>query len=60
MKKLNLNSLKLNKKIISSLDGATVKGGANDSLPLTKCKLDPIDTTTTFQPIPNPDDAGPI
>ncbi|QHI35182.1 hypothetical protein IMCC3317_05280 [Kordia antarctica] len=57
---MNLTSLTLNKKVISNLQNATIIGGANKTYPLTKCKLEPIDTTTTFQPIPNPDDALPI
>ena len=59
MKKMNLNSLALNKKSISSLDYVSVKGGADLSMPLTKCKL-PLDDNHTFLPIPNPDDDGPI
>jgi hypothetical protein len=60
MKKMNLNSLELNKKNISNFNKTTINGGANDSLPLTKCKLDSIDTATLMPPIPNPDDDPPL
>jgi len=62
MKKSNLTSLKLNKKSISSLNQELLKGGLNTVGCYTKqlCPLDPIDTATTFQPIPNPDDDGPV
>ena len=59
MKESNLTSLKLNKKVISKFDNNAVKGGANESMPLTKCKL-PLDHDHTFKPVPNPDDGEPI
>ncbi|EDP95874.1 hypothetical protein U8527_12155 [Kordia algicida OT-1] len=59
MKKLNRISLKLNKKSISNLNQQTVKGGGitlgGDACPI----LPPINNPAP-DPIPNPDDDGPV
>lgn len=59
MKKSNRISLKLNKKSISNLNQHTVKGGGN-TLGGGACPiLPPIDNPAP-DPIPNPDDGGPV
>ncbi|KAB8153632.1 hypothetical protein EZY14_010420 [Kordia sp. TARA_039_SRF] len=59
MKKQHLTSLKLNKKLISTLNQQAVKGGqitlGGDACPI----LPPIDNPAP-DPIPNPDDDGPV
>lgn len=58
MKKQDFNSLKLNKKSISNLSQLKVTGkGVHTQGCYSKqvCPTKPIDTTITFQPIPNPD-----
>ncbi|MFK7750563.1 MAG: hypothetical protein AB8B65_19385 [Kordia sp.] len=55
MKKVNLNSLKLNKKLISHLNKKEIKGGLNTAGCYTEqiCPLPPIETS--LPPIENPD-----
>ncbi|AXG71256.1 hypothetical protein KORDIASMS9_03513 [Kordia sp. SMS9] len=54
MKKLNLNSLKLNKKSISNLNQQTVKGGGN-TLGGGACPILPPINNPAPDPLPNPD-----
>ena len=60
MKKMNLNSLKMNKKSISILNQQMLKGGLHTVgyYTVQLCPLHPM--PTDMLPIPNQDDGGPV